>query len=447
MHARRRLSGWGILRDFPEADRLPRDASRQARDINRRQPHLSARWDDSNSDDEDDMPFGMPSPYPPEGRELIGLKTPLGMGRMRWTSTGKAWITGDGFDLPMQHFEPSTLEPVYGPPAGEATAQDISRRPAMRTMEMRYEDQPRFVVDDLVYRNPAPGADRRLKFVQLQSAPTGGEGGNASAPAKWPPSPGAPPFQPSAFNPDHAPGLAPAGRSEPTGTVAQHTAFSGESRSIHGPSSGLGGWGLASPQTDVPPQESTPASTHLQDPPAHPVASTPKPRSAAAREKKSAPSDKLLHQSPPTYRTTDEAALAIAPQVESMKGQIKGWGDWEVSGEIGGLKEPYSFNVWQGGPEGFDFTATPNIAAAYHFHYKNKAGSVNDRLSDNRTDRTLHGRDGDVQGAQKMMKHFKREVPIYLFYYNDRGLLNIKYFPHPASNPEEFRWVQQRPGS
>ena len=68
---------------------------------------------DPSEEDEGSYGLGMPSPNPAVGQRLIGVKTPLGFAQMEWTPSGKAWLAGKGFRMPMEHFGSDALEPVY----------------------------------------------------------------------------------------------------------------------------------------------------------------------------------------------------------------------------------------------------------------------------------------------------------------------------------------------
>ena len=74
---------------------------------------MSFRWDDRFTESEDQVSFTTPLAPEPEGSELIGAQTPLGVGRVRWTNSAKAWIVGEDFELPLSHFDPSTIKPIF----------------------------------------------------------------------------------------------------------------------------------------------------------------------------------------------------------------------------------------------------------------------------------------------------------------------------------------------
>ena len=135
---------------------------------------MFTRWD-PYAEDETPVPFGMPSPHPPQGRDLVGVATPLGFGRMRWTSSGKAWVTGEDFDLPLTHFEPSTLNPVFAPTIRGAAPAHSERFPAMQELEMRDETGPRFALRGTMHSHPGAWAKPRPEFTELGAAPAATE--------------------------------------------------------------------------------------------------------------------------------------------------------------------------------------------------------------------------------------------------------------------------------
>ncbi len=69
---------------------------------------------DPFAEDEETTGFGPAAPPTKDGGKLIGVKTPLGYARPRWTDSYSLWLDGDDFSLPVNRFDHRTLEPIYG---------------------------------------------------------------------------------------------------------------------------------------------------------------------------------------------------------------------------------------------------------------------------------------------------------------------------------------------
>ena len=62
-------------------------------------------------DDEEFLDFL--KPYTDDGRRLLGVSTPFGLARPRWTKGFELYLDGDGFSEPVSRFDHKTLEPVF----------------------------------------------------------------------------------------------------------------------------------------------------------------------------------------------------------------------------------------------------------------------------------------------------------------------------------------------